>query len=167
MPTRESIAKQRAAFLEKAYPEQVFTAGQWMIPAFILPREICPELPGFAMQMVADDASEDEISQYDKSATLFGVSEDVPPYARPFVVLHEFLEYARKMACCEAAALEMTAFWCAHDKDHTLLKQYLEMRRGLFDALPDYTTRHGYPPGKIEQFKRSLLFFRTWQATLG
>lgn len=159
MPTREQIAGVRTDFAKRNYPIVTVDHGCGAHRCFVMPRDRCAELPGFAFQMVADDFKAGGAPLEDLA--LFGVSEDVPEPMRPFVLRHEMFEYIDGCTCVEASMHELKLV--AQSGLTRKVSDYLSRRVDFFtrlkpyvDAFPDH-----YPEAKRKEFDVSRQFFST------
>lgn len=166
MTTRQEIIDQRRVFEQAQYPT---FWGQWdmfRFKCFVLPQALCPALPHFAMQMVADDKTSRDLRDMPYEVALFGVSDSIPEHWRSLIAYHEMVEYLGGYTCPQATVQEMNALMNMEGvRDLEDLKaawaEYLPYRAGLFRALPKYAEQSGkYTPQKMQEFTQSDLLFR-------
>ena len=155
MSTQTRIAAARQEFTQNRLPTFVVTHGDEAFTCFVLPQRLCAELPDFAYQQVSDDRT--GIACPD-DASVFGVCESIPEKFRPFVALHEILEYWIGGTCGVTAEREMEAVR-ASSLSVAEQQEYVVMRKAFFERLVPYAVTKGYPGPKIEEFRASLQFF--------
>ncbi len=160
MTTRQGIIQQRINFARAQCPTFTVKHRGCEFECFILQKVLSP-LPYFAFQMVMENATEEDYIKNPNDVALFGVSEEIDPEFRPFVVRHEMHEYIDGM-CCSAAAIQEISHFISDFSglSRGILAKYLKQRRKLFDDLPGFATvAKGYTPEKVREFNDSREFF--------
>jgi hypothetical protein len=155
MPTtREQVLRQRRRFTEDGYPTFVTEVNGIHFTCFVLPERLCPNLPNFAFQCVANDRSEPD------QDAVFGVSAGIKPAWRPFVAAHEIREYWIGMTCPEAARAEASSVMNSNLSEEEQ-EAYIRMRKEFFSLLVPFAQANSYNPAKIEEFEGVGTFFFT------
>lgn len=155
MATQTQVGAARAKFEQNRYPTFVVEYEGQRFTCFVLPIGLCSELPDFAYETVADDRT--GITCPDE-ASVFGVCDTVAEEFRPFVALHEILEYWIGGKCGEATLKEVEALTRSQISPPRQI-DYLFMRRAFFQRLIPFAKKSGYPEHKIEEFEASLKLF--------
>lgn len=155
--TQEQVMEKRQYFLDRKYPVFEIFYDLACLECFVLPQACCPELPHFAIQMVASDWRSLHTTRNTKGTAIFGVSESIPEEFRPMIVRHEMDEYLGNLTCVQSSIRELTEF--LNSKHRGRWEEYVNCRRALFSVLPEFALAHKYSPEKIAEFTKSQILF--------
>lgn len=127
----EQIRGTEAQFVEKGFPTEEVKVGESIYKYFVLPQQLAPDIPDFALRMTHTD------SQTQNVTGIFGVCESVPLHLRPFWASHEIIEFtvigiSTEKRCSQAERRVLDNI------PPDLKREYIERRIPFFERLIDY-----------------------------
>ncbi|RMD67022.1 hypothetical protein D6817_02720 [Candidatus Pacearchaeota archaeon] len=149
--TREDVENLRKSFESRGYGKVDADVAGRKFSYYVLPQDLNSKLPDFAMRCTSDDGS----------AYVIGVSDSLPESYRPYVALHEFVEFVEIGAqvpgrCARALEVELNSV------PEEIRKSYAERRRDFFKNLVNYYEneikdgKRAVSEADLAEFKRSL-----------
>ncbi len=147
-------------FKKSDYPLHEANFGQIHFPYYVIPQEVFPVLPDFALRMTHTDLETGEVNG------IFGVSDSVPQELRDYWVAHEYIEFIKiginnQLRCVEAEGQVVQMI------PDNLTPQYVARRITFFENLVKFFYEEieketgNYTKADLQEAQSSLLFLRT------
>lgn len=160
--SEQQINQTKLDFEQRSYPVEEHQIGGMDISFFVLPQDLCPEIPDFAWRMTGADPTTEEVFG------IFGVSESVPDKFRPYWTVHEIIEFTQiginKQGRCARA--EERTLRLLPDQ---IREEYIQRRISFFTALSNFfrqdlfKEKPNYTTGDLMEADASLRFLQEIQ----